>query len=142
LVFELLNECKDWDCDPDISYVNQSPYWDNIRFGVARDVVAVGEPSREVEPGIRQLTCAPTPSGRPATIRYELSTDARVRLAVYGVAGAEVRKLLEGAFRQRGTHTVRWDGTDGRGIPVAPGVYLVRLEAAGEVRVTKTVFSK
>jgi hypothetical protein len=37
--------------------------------------------------------------------------------------------LLEGAFRERGTYAVPCDGADFCGLPVAPGVYFVRLEA-------------
>jgi hypothetical protein len=142
LVFEFLHECQDWECVPEDYPVDQAPYWDNIRFGVARDIVVVGDPAHEAKHEIRQLTCVPTPSDRPATIRFELATDARVRLTVFDVEGARTRILLGGAFRERGSYAVPWDGTDDRGITVAPGVYFVRLEAAGEARVTRTVLAR
>ena len=34
-------------------------------------------------------------------------------------------------MRPAGAHETAWDGRDGRGIPVAAGVYFARIEAAG-----------
>jgi len=36
-----------------------------------------------------------------------------------------------------GERHVSWDGTDTRGVPVAPGVYVVRLAAAGRITSTR-----
>ena len=50
-----------------------------------------------------------------------------------------MRVLHAGEFR---TQEFTWDGTDGRGRPVASGVYLVRAEAAGSVMVAKVALVK
>ena len=55
----------------------------------------------------------------------------RATLAVYGVAGELVSVILDGPA-VAGPRTVTWDGTDGRGVPVAAGVYFVKLTVGGE----------
>jgi hypothetical protein len=47
---------------------------------------------------------------------------------VFNVAGRLVRTLADGPFAA-GRHRRIWDGTDGRGNPVAAGVYFARLDA-------------
>ena len=41
---------------------------------------------------------------------------------------------LEDGVRDRGPHETYWDGRDGRGRPVAAGVYYCAARAAGETR--------
>jgi flagellar hook assembly protein FlgD len=48
-----------------------------------------------------------------------------VRVAVYDVAGREVRVLFEGTLPAAGRH-VTWDGRDHRGGRASSGVYFVR----------------
>lgn len=73
----------------------------------------------------------PNPARGPVTLSYELpDSAASVELLILSVDGRVVRRL-EGAPGSGGEHLVRWDGTDGSGRPVAPGVYLVRGRAAG-----------
>ncbi len=50
----------------------------------------------------------------------------------HDVSGRLVRRLESGP-RQRGFHTARWDGTDGRGHALPAGVYFVRYSAGGMV---------
>jgi hypothetical protein len=54
----------------------------------------------------------------------------RARLAVFDAAGRRVRVLLDGASGA-GRAAVVWDGRDDSGRAVAPGNYLLRLEAGG-----------
>jgi flagellar basal-body rod modification protein FlgD len=58
-----------------------------------------------------------------------------VRLRILDLAGRTVRTLADGSLAA-GTHTVHWDGRDGDGRAVPPGVYRQSLETAGE-RVTR-----
>ena len=47
--------------------------------------------------------------------------------------GRSLVRRLESGPRQRGFHTVRWNGTDGSGRVVPAGVYFVRFSADGNV---------
>ena len=50
-----------------------------------------------------------------------------MRLEIFNALGQQVRILAEGV-QAAGVKTVRWDGQDGSGRPVASGVYFYRLE--------------
>jgi len=72
------------------------------------------------------------PAHGSATLFWSLPATGDARLAVYDVTGRRVRELAHGALPD-GMHSTRWDGRDDAGQLVNPGLYLVRLEAAGRV---------
>ena len=55
----------------------------------------------------------------------------RVRLTVHDILGRSVAVLAQ-ELLDAGQHTRVWTGTDESGIPVASGVYWIRLETGGE----------
>jgi len=71
----------------------------------------------------------PNPFRDAVEIRMSLRRDGAANLAVYDVAGRRVRTLLHG-LQPAGARTVAWDGCDDAGLKLAPGAYVVRLEAA------------
>ena len=83
----------------------------------------------------------PNPFNPVTEIRFELPRDESVTLSIYDVRGRLVRTLVGGA-RPAGLHRTRWDGRDERGIPVASGVYLYRLQAGEKAIVRKMVLMK
>ena len=70
----------------------------------------------------------PNPFNAETVLLFDLPAAADVRLSVYNLAGQRVADLVR-ARREAGTHRVQWDGRDGAGVPLASGVYLVRLSA-------------
>jgi hypothetical protein len=77
----------------------------------------------------------PNPFNPVTTIRFDLASESKVRLAIYDTAGRLVRVLVQGV-EPAGARSALWDGTDGRGRRVSGGVYFYRLEA-GEFTATK-----
>ncbi len=73
----------------------------------------------------------PNPVREGATVRYVLDRPARVRLSVYDVLGRLVSTLVDGD-RADGTHEIAFASG------LAPGAYIVRLDADGIAR-TRTV---
>jgi len=73
----------------------------------------------------------PNPFHREATIRFTTPRAGDVRLCIFDVGGRLVRTLVEQPL-PAGWHEARWNGTDGRGMPLANGVFFSRLELAGE----------
>ncbi len=83
----------------------------------------------------------PNPFNPRTEIRLSLPHASHVRLAVYNVAGQEVKLLIDRPL-SAGSYTADWDGTNQRGGQVASGVYFYRMEAAGTVDTKKMVFLK
>jgi hypothetical protein len=80
------------------------------------------------------LELVPSPSRASVTIRYSLPERGPASIRIFDVAGRLVHAV--DAPSSRGDLT--WDGTDGSGAQVAPGVYFVRITAGGTVE-TKRV---
>ena len=77
------------------------------------------------------LPASPSPFRNATTLRFRLDAASDVRLDVLDVLGRSVASL--GGAYGPGEHRLSLDGT-----PLAPGLYRVRLQAAGTVR-TQTV---
>jgi hypothetical protein len=84
---------------------------------------------------------SPNPFNPVTTITYGAPAAARVRLAVYSVAGRLVRTLVDNQVTA-GYSTVVWDGRDDDGVEVGSGVYFCRMEADGFADVAKMVLMK
>jgi len=80
----------------------------------------------------------PNPTRGEAMLVFTLPQAGAARLTLFDVSGARVRELASGGFAA-GPHAVRWDGLDGTGRPVRPGLYWALLEAAGERRTQRVV---
>jgi hypothetical protein len=78
----------------------------------------------------------PNPFANDTRIRFSRARPGATRLSVVDVTGRSLRILLDGVS-PAGSHTVRWDGRDNQGRPVASGVYFVRLEDGSHVRTAK-----
>ncbi|MGH7742360.1 MAG: Kelch repeat-containing protein, partial [Candidatus Eiseniibacteriota bacterium] len=102
-----------------------------------RDIAALfwGTPIAGVGPneGITSFALAaprPNPSRESSAIDFEVPSQSHVRLAVYDLAGRQVR-LIEDAPFAPGRYTRHWDGTDAAGTSAPAGVYFLKLEAPG-----------
>ncbi len=77
----------------------------------------------------------PFRAGREAVrLSYRLVEDSSVRVTIYTLLGARVRDLSIAAGTpggRRGLNEVPWDGRNGSGDLVLPGVYVARIEGAG-----------
>jgi aminopeptidase N len=99
-------------------------------------VLAVDDPAFPA--AVALLAPRPNPARGRATLDFVLPRSGPARLEVYDVRGARVRTLADGTFPP-GTQRVAWDGSDAQGRRAGPGVYLVRLEAAGQSRTQRLV---
>ena len=70
------------------------------------------------------------------TIQWSLAESTPMRLTIHDVSGRLVRTLRQGVL-PFGHHTLVWDRTTASGLPVARGIYVVRLETGATVRVRK-----
>jgi hypothetical protein len=87
---------------------------------------AVGNVStRSDVTGVRAYPNPFDPEGEPLRLLFTLSRSSEVTVRIYTVSGRLVRR--ESLAGTRGENAFGWDGRDGRGDPVANGVYLVLL---------------
>ena len=95
------------------------------------DPEALERESRAADPS-RTLLLPPTPNPAPgaATLSFALARAGTARLSIYAVDGRCVRTLASGV-RAAGLHHIEWSGDDNARRPLPPGIYWVRLEAAG-----------
>jgi hypothetical protein len=84
------------------------------------------------------LSAYPSPlrSGSPLSLRLALPESALVDAAVYDVLGREVAVLAHGTAMAAGENSLAWTAS------VAPGVYLVRVQAAGTARTARVVVTQ
>jgi glucose/arabinose dehydrogenase len=76
-----------------------------------------------------------------ATVRFSVPEAGPVTVGVFDAAGRRVHLVFAGSL-EAGTHEVHWDGTvtDGSGSGssrATPGIYFVRIEAAGRPATTR-----
>ena len=83
----------------------------------------------------------PNPFNPSTAIAFTLSRPEVVRLSVYDALGRTITNLASGNY-SAGSHSVRWDGRDGRGNAVSSGVYLYRLEAGGKTEARKMLLAR
>lgn len=83
----------------------------------------------------------PNPFNPETRINYELPTTSLVKIVVFNLRGQLVRTLLD-AKQSAGRYTVSWDGTTDQGIPMASGVYLLRMTAGEFLNVRKMLLTK
>jgi cytochrome c553 len=73
----------------------------------------------------------PNPFNPTTVIEYSVPSPSRVKLNVYNTVGQLVVTLANGDFTA-GNYKANWNGRDMNGRMVASGVYLYRLEVAGQ----------
>jgi hypothetical protein len=75
------------------------------------------------------------------SIVFGLPAPADVRISLYDVAGRHLRDLVNGR-REEGYHVVGWNTTRRVAGTLAPGIYFLRLDAAGESLTSKVVIAR
>jgi hypothetical protein len=81
----------------------------------------------------------PNPFNPSTNIPYQLNKPGRVRILVYNMMGQEVRWLVD-ETKESGVYKTYWDGKDNRNNAVGNGIYFVRMETKGIIRMRKIVF--
>lgn len=105
---------------------------------VTLTLTSAGIPSGDEAQQITLLTSAPNPFNPLTTVDYYVPAAGLVRLAVYGVDGRLITRLVD-EQQSPGRHSVQWAGRDRDGRRVSSGVYLVRLEFGDQVRSHKVM---
>jgi len=117
--------------------------WSDNRSGVDYDIYAQRVTAAGVLPVVgveaprdartRLAAPRPNPATGRAQVAFTLETAGRARVEVFDASGRRVRLLRDGET-PAGPVDATWNLRDDGGIAVPPGLYLVRLEAAGVTR--------
>ena len=104
-------------------------------FAVSAATAALGDESAQPIRAVALRQNTPKPVRDGTSIGFDLPREATVRLRVFDMAGRTVRVLADGMW-PLGRHEIAWNGRDGRGNPLPPGIYLYRFES-GSFSATK-----
>lgn len=83
----------------------------------------------------------PNPFNPSTTISYSLKDAGNVSLKIYNTLGQEIKEIFSG-YKNAGTHTFSWNGTDNYGNKVASGIYLYRINSDNFTAVKKMIMLK
>lgn len=83
----------------------------------------------------------PNPFNPTTSIQFALPQSDNVKLKIYNIRGQLVRNLANANY-EAGYHTLQWDATDDRGVKVASGIYIYRLQAGKYVQNKKMLLVK
>ncbi|MGE3800941.1 MAG: FlgD immunoglobulin-like domain containing protein [Candidatus Kapaibacterium sp.] len=71
-----------------------------------------------------------------ASFNYTVPTDSRIQIRVFDILGKEIATIADGEA-VAGTYAAQWNGRDESGRQVSPGMYMIRVEAAGRSGVAR-----
>jgi hypothetical protein len=72
----------------------------------------------------------PNPFGVSTEVRFDVPRPSDLSIKIYDAEGRLVKMLAQGRT-EPGRHVVIWKGIDSGGSPVSPGIYFIKMEAAG-----------
>ncbi|GAB5518639.1 MAG: hypothetical protein RhofKO_08900 [Rhodothermales bacterium] len=75
----------------------------------------------------------PNPFSQTTLLTVELGARQSIAVSVYNTIGQKLRTLASG-YHGAGVHRFRWDGRDASGQRLASGVYIYRIEGAGQIQ--------
>lgn len=92
-------------------------------------VSGVADAEAAVE-AVRLAAPWPNPATGSVSVSFRLARESTTRLDVFDTQGRRIRQLLKSELSP-GEHTLAWDRRDDRSLPVADGVYYLRLTVDG-----------
>ncbi len=73
----------------------------------------------------------PNPFNPTTTINFSITEMSNINLSIYNIRGQIIR-TLENGIKEKGTHSVVWNGTDSVDSKVSSGVYFYKLRVNGK----------
>ncbi len=80
----------------------------------------------------------PNPFCENVTVDMDIRQQGPASVDIFNIRGQKVRALQNG-YLSKGSHSLYWDGCDSQGSKVAAGIYLLRLQTAGQSYTRKLV---
>ncbi|MCL1826954.1 MAG: T9SS type A sorting domain-containing protein [Candidatus Cloacimonetes bacterium] len=83
----------------------------------------------------------PNPFNPETTISYSVNDPSVVKIEIYNIKGQKVKTLVN-ELKQRGMHSVVWNGNDEDNRSVSSGIYFYKLHSGHITDVQKMVLMK
>jgi hypothetical protein len=124
---------KDAIGQPVIGKCESANYKVYVGFWIPRPLGVVGIKEKFVEANVLPQVYSlsqnyPNPMSNVTEIKYILPTAGWVTMMIYNISGQLVRTFVD-ELQEPGQYNISWNGTDGRGQRVAPGIYFYKIQA-------------
>ena len=83
----------------------------------------------------------PNPFNPSTTISFSLNFERNVKISVYNTKGQLIKKLVDG-IREKGNHSVIWNGKDSNNKMASSGVYFFKMIADKKILTEKAILLK
>ena len=83
----------------------------------------------------------PNPFNPSATISFSLKEESVVDISVFNFKG-QLMKKLENGIKQKGNHSVIWNGSDSNGKTASSGIYFFKMKAGKNVLTKRAILLK
>ncbi len=119
-------------------------------FHMLDDILSITFDGVAVEPGLEEvgkrvpikfLKNYPNPFNPETSISFDTGFDAKVNLTIFNVKGQKVKTLVD-THMEKGSHHIKWQGTDASGKKVGGGVYFYRIQVGDKVITRKMLLLK
>ena len=84
----------------------------------------------------------PNPFNSTTRLAFVLKNEYSVNIEVYDLLGRKMRTIFNGELTKGFHPEFGWDGGSDNGQDVASGVYFIRVDVAGSVKVLKSLYLK
>ncbi len=116
-----------------------TPHWTLGMVGLINvQPLGVEETTKGVSGSVNFLMAYPNPSARFIHLGYSVNVPGHLQVAVYNSAGQLVTSIMNNQVTT-GSYTATWDGKDGFGNRVAPGVYFIGAHLGDEYLQEKVI---
>ena len=92
-------------------------------------------------PKIKVFQAYPNPFNLTTIIKFETWQNQNLKVEIDNILGRNIKTLFNGKL-EPGTHEIKWNGTDGRGLAVSSGVYFVKIVSEGKTFFRKICLTK
>ncbi|MFC1502634.1 S8 family serine peptidase [bacterium] len=116
------------------------PYYGygRINANSALQVTGVDISSESTPSSLTMTANYPNPFNPATTIHFKIDKPGHVRFQIFNVRGQQIRQLLDG-YKNKGHHTVIWDGKDDGDHSMPAGTYIARLQTGKNITQKKMI---
>jgi flagellar hook assembly protein FlgD len=121
-------------------YKDPSLNWGTTTINLSPTSISIPTPNNALT-SFEHFPNHPNPFNNETVIKFSIPKGARVEVDIFNIHGKPIRHLSNDYYGA-GIHSVRWDGRDDDGLPVASGIYLSQIKSGDRRDVRSMILSK